>query len=319
MAVHSIPVQRDEESIVHYIGQTPLLRLRRLPGTESISLYAKAEFLNPGGSVKSRTALGMVREAQASGQLHSGATILEATSGNEGIALAMLGAAYGYNVKIVMPANVPRERQLIMEAYGAEVILTPVGETSEETMAKCLAVAEEIAAQPGVFYARQFENPANPDIHARTTGVEIAAQVPGEPAAFVAGVGTGGTLMGVARYLKERWPNVRIVAAEPATSAVLSGRPAGPHGQVGIGVGFIPDIVDTSLIDEVVTVTDEEAFEMTRQLARKEGLLVGVTSGTNVAAAIQVARRFGPDQPVVTLLPDTGERYLSSGLFGKTE
>lgn len=317
MAVHSIPVQQDERSIVDYIGQTPLLRLRRLPGTESITLLAKAEFLNPGGSVKSRTALGMVRDAQASGQLRPGATILEATSGNEGIALAMLGAVYGYDVKIVMPANVPRERQLIMEAYGAEVILTPVGETSEETMAKCLEVADEIAAQPGVFYARQFENPANPEIHAETTALEIVNQVPREPAAFVAGVGTGGTLMGVARCLKQRWPNVRIVAVEPATSAVLSNKPAGPHGQFGIGVGFIPEIVDTDLITDVVTVTDEEAYETTRQLARKEGLLVGVTSGTNVAAAMQVASWFDPDQPVVTLLPDTGERYLSSGLFGE--
>lgn len=310
-----LPVYHDEATIADFIGATPLVRLRRVSGAEGVRVVAKAEFLNPGGSVKSRTALGMVLEAEKSGALRPGSTIVEATSGNEGIALAMLGAARGYRVRIVMPEDVPQERRFIIEAYGGEVILTPVGATIAETIETCLRVAEETAAEGDCFYARQFENPANPDIHAATTAQEILEQLPDEPAAIVAGVGTGGTLMGIARVLKERFPGLRTVAVEPATAAALSGGPVGQHGQFGIGEGFIPPLVDTSLIDDVVTVTDEEALSMAKELARREGLLVGISSGSNVSAAIRVARALGPDRTVVTLLPDSAERYFSSDLF----
>lgn len=309
------PVYQEQADIADFIGRTPLLRLRRLPGAAQATLLAKAEFLNPGGSVKSRTALGMIKDAEAKGILRPGTTILEATSGNEGIALAMLGAARGYRVRIVMPADVPKERQLIIEAYGGEVVLTPVGASIDETIRTCLQAAEELAKEPGTFYARQFENPANPEIHEQTTAKEILEQAPANLAAVVAGVGTGGTLMGLARCLKAHLPHLHVVAVEPATAAPLSGGPIGNHGQFGIGEGFIPPLVDTGLIDEVVTVTDEEALSTARLLARTEGLLVGISSGSNVAAALRVAKRLGPGAPVVTLLPDSAERYFSSALF----
>lgn len=315
MFMQAVPVFKEQAGIADAIGCTPMLRLHRLEQAKDVTLLAKAEFLNPGGSVKSRTALGMLQAAERSGELRSGATIVEATSGNEGIALAMLGAARGYRVQIVMPADVPRERQLIIEAYGGEVTLTPVAPTIDETIRTCLEVAEELASKGDCFYARQFENPANPEVHARTTAEEILEQLPGEPAAFVAGVGTGGTLMGIADVLKRRYPSMLSVAVEPATAAAMSGGPVGAHGQVGIGEGFVPPLVDMELIDEVVTVTDEEALATARCLAREEGLLVGITSGTNVAAAVRVARKLDPDQIVVTVLPDSAERYFSSPLF----
>lgn len=317
MLIQTIPVYQEEANIVDAIGSTPMLRLQRLAQAQGLTVLAKAEFLNPGGSVKSRTAFGMVAAAERSGELQPGATIVEATSGNEGIALAMLGAARGYRVRVVMPADVPRERQLIIEAYGGEVTLTKVFPTIDETIKECLRVAEEFAAEDDCFYARQFENPANPEIHGKTTAEEIIRQLPAEPAAFVAGVGTGGTLIGVARVLKERYPSMLSVAVEPATAAALSGGPVGSHGQVGIGEGFVPPLVDTDLIDRVVTTTDEEALQTARALAREEGLLVGITSGTNVAAAARVARELGPDKVVVTLLPDSAERYFTSPLFNK--
>lgn len=315
MFIQTISRETKQVDLAGAIGNTPMLRLQRLTQAQGLTLYAKAEFLNPGGSVKSRTALGMVQDAERSGALRPGATIVEATSGNEGIALAMLGAARGYRVQIVMPEDVPRERQLIIEAYGGEVNLTPVFPSIDETMRACLAEAERLAAQTECFYARQFENPANPDVHAETTAEEILEQLPGEPAAFVAGVGTGGTLMGVARVLKKRYPNMLSVAVEPATAAAMSNGPVGSHGQVGIGEGFIPPLVDMGLVDKVITVTDEDALHTAQALAREEGLLVGITSGSNIAASVQLAREIGPDKLIVTLLPDSAERYFSSPLF----
>lgn len=303
------------DCIADCIGGTPMLRLRRIPGSDGFTLLAKAEFLNPGGSIKSRTALGMIRDAEACGALRPGQLIVEASSGNEGIALAMLGAARGYRVKVVMPADVPYERVRIIEAYGAEVVSVPPQTSIDRTMRACLDTARQIALREGGFYARQFENPSNPRIHEETTATEILAQVDGEIDAFVAGVGTGGTLMGVGRALKRHRPRMRVVAVEPATASALSGGPVGNHGQFGIGEGFVSPLVNVDLIDEVVTIEDSEAVAMARELARREGLLVGITSGTNVAASCKVAKRLGAGCTVVTVLPDSAERYFSSRLF----
>lgn len=304
-----------QDGLPECIGETPMLRIRRLPGSEHCELLAKAEFLNPGGSVKSRTALGMLREAEAQGRLHPGDVIIEASSGNEGIALAMLAACRGYQVRVVMPADVPDERRRIIEAYGGEVVLVPPGATILDTMQACLQLAERLAHETGAFYARQFENPSNPRIHERTTAEEILRQTGGELDALVVGVGTGGTLVGIARALRRQLPNLRVVAVEPATAPALSGGFIGSHCQFGIGEGFVPPLVEEDLIDEVALVTDEEAYATARSLARLEGLLVGVTSGTNVAASLEVAKRLGPGCCVVTILPDSAERYFSSRLF----
>ena len=305
----------DAYSLLNHIGKTPMLRISRLPGSVQHQLYGKAEFLNPGGSVKSRTALGLIQGAEAKGLLRPGSVIIEASSGNEGIALAMLAAYRGYCVQIVMPADVPKERQRIIEAYGGEVVLVTPAATIQETMHRCLETAEELARKEGTFYARQFENPSNPRIHEETTAREVLEQVDGEIGAVVAGVGTGGTLMGIARVLKRHQPSVRVVAVEPATAAVMSGGTNQTHAQYGIGEGFVPPLVDVDLIDEVETVTDEEAYETARGLAKYEGLLVGITSGSNVVASLRVASRLAPGQRVVTILPDSAERYFSSNLF----
>lgn len=278
-------------------------------------LWAKAEFLNLGGSVKSRTALGLITDARDRGALSPGDAVVEASSGNEGVALAMLAAAYGYRAVIVMPADLPPERQRIIEHFGGEVVLVEPRASIRETMRACQEVAAELGDRPGYYYCRQFDNPANPAVHERTTGAEILAQVAGRIDAVVVAVGTGGTLTGVARAVRRVHPQVRVVAVEPATAAVLSGGPVTTHHQYGIGEGFVPGVLDRSLIDEVVTVTDQEAYAMARRLAREEGLLVGITSGTNVVASCQMAQRLAPGSTVVTLLPDGGERYLSDRGF----
>ncbi len=289
------------------IGRTPLVRLRKLGPEGGAEILAKVESDNPGGSVKDRPALAMVQAAEARGELEPGSTIVEATSGNTGISLAMIAAVRGYRCVIVMPEDMSTARRQILKAYGAEVVLT----AAQEGMAGAVERAERILKDtPGSYMAGQFENPANPEAHARTTAEEIWSATGGALDVFVAGVGTGGTLTGVGRVLKERNPAIRVVAVEPRASAVLSGGKPGLHGIQGLGAGFVPDVLDTTIIDDVVTVTDLAAERMVRRLAREEGLLQGPSAGANVHAAVEVARRLEAGKRVVTVLCDGGERYL---------
>ena len=289
------------------IGNTPLVRLARIADDDGAEICGKLESNNVAGSVKDRPALSMILAAEAAGDLAEGSTIVEATSGNTGISLAMISAVRGYRCVIVMPEDMSEARRHLLKSYGAEVVLT----AAEDGMAGAVEQAERIlSTTPGALMCGQFENPANPDIHAKTTAEEIWEATGGEVDVFVAGVGTGGTLTGVGRVLKERNPEVRVVAVEPRASAVLSGGKPGLHGIQGLGAGFIPEVLDTSLIDEVVTVTDLAAERMTRRLAREEGLLLGPSAGANVHAALEVSRRLKPGQRVVTILCDGGERYL---------
>lgn len=299
------------DSVLELIGNTPLIRLRRLVGDGSAALWAKLEAFNPGGSVKDRIAWAMVRAAEESGALCPGDTIVEPTSGNTGIGLAMVAAVRGYRLVLTMPETVSTERRAILNAYGAELVLTP----GMSGMKGAIAQAEEMARERGFYMPLQFANPANPESHRRATAAEILAQA-GQVDAFVAGVGTGGTVTGVGEILKDTLPGVRIYAVEPAGSPVLSGGQAGPHKIQGIGAGFVPEVLNTSIIDEVLTVSDENAKETARRLAREEGILAGISSGAAAWAAVQVSQRLGTGRSVVTLLPDTGERYLSTGLFG---
>lgn len=292
-------------SIEKLIGTTPLF-------AASPNLYMKLEYTNLTGSVKDRAALGMILDGEERGILQPGATIIEPTSGNTGIALAAIGASRGYKCIIVMPDSMSPERQALMRAYGAEVVLTP----GKLGMAGAVAKAEELASQiPGSWIPGQFENLANAMAHYRTTGPEIWAQTGGKVDVFVAGVGTGGTITGVGRYLKEKNPNIRIVAVEPKNSPLLSEGKAGSHRIQGIGANFVPKLLDTALLDSVVTVTDEDAIAAARELAQQHGILAGVSSGAAYFAAKGIAVRE-PGKTVVTLLPDSGMRYLSTGLFG---
>jgi cysteine synthase A len=288
------------------IGRTPLVRLARLSPADGGVVHAKLEAKNPGGSIKDRAALSMVLLAEREGKLAPGATIIEATSGNTGISLAMIAAVRGYSCVVVMPEDMSLERRHILRAYGAEIVLT----AAEDGMAGAVARASALArTTPRSWMSRQFENPANPDAHTCGTGLEILEQTGGNVAALVLGVGTGGTITGCGRVLRARLgAAVRIVAVEPAASAVLSGRPPGSHGIQGLGAGFVPAILDRSLIDEIVTVTDVAAERMARRIAREEGLLVGPSSGANVHAAAEIARRI--KGTIVTVLCDSGERYL---------
>lgn len=302
-------------NVLAAVGRTPLVHLGRM-ARAGAQVLLKLESLNPGGSIKTRSALGMIEAAEADGKLRPDSIIVEPTSGNQGIGMALVGAVKGYRVRIVMPETMSLERRRIIQAYGAELVLTPAGATIDETFAICIARAQEMAAQdPRVFIPQQFENPANPDIHARTTAQEILEQVGGPIHALVAAIGTGGTITGVARALKQIHPQLRVVAVEPATAAILSGGPIGTHAQQGIGDGFIPKVLRTALIDQVVTVTDDDALATTRRLAREEGILAGVSSGSNVWAAMKVAAGMRPEETVVTFNPDTGERYLSTALW----
>jgi cysteine synthase A len=294
------------ETVLDLVGHTPLVRLSRLSPAGRASVAGKLEVKNPGGSVKDRPALAMIEEAERSGHILRGAVIVEATSGNTGISLAMISAVRGYRCILVMPEDMSLERRYVLRAYGAEIVLTP----AEQGMSGAVVRAEQIARQtPGSFMPRQFENAANPGAHERTTAREIVADAGDELVAFVAGVGTGGTVTGVGRVLKRERPHVKVIAVEPAASAVLSGQPAGMHGIQGLGAGFVPDILDRSVIDEVIPVTDVAAERMTKRLAREEGVLLGPSSGANVHVACEVAARFGSGI-VVTVLCDTGERYL---------
>ena len=302
-------------SVSDLIGNTPLLMLERMEKEYGLSahLLAKLEMNNPAGSVKDRVALSMIRDAEASGRLQAGGTVIEPTSGNTGIGIAALCAAMGYRAIITMPDTMSIERQKLMRAYGAEVMLTD----GRLGMNGAIAKAEELAKEiDGAIVAGQFVNPANPAAHYATTGPEIWADTDGGVDIFVAGAGTGGTVTGTGRYLKDQNPNVQVVAIEPATSAILSGGTAGAHGLQGIGAGFVPEILDTAIIDEVMPVTDEAAYEAVRALAKLEGVLVGISSGAALSAAVEVAKRpENAGKTIVVLLPDTGERYLSTKLF----
>jgi cysteine synthase A len=294
------------DSVLDLVGETPLVRLGRVGPAASAAVLGKLEVKNPGGSVKDRPALAMIDAATKAGTIGPGAVIVEATSGNTGISLAMIAAVRGYRCVLVMPEDMSLERRYLLRAYGAEIVLTP----AEEGMAGAVERAAQLARDtPGAFMPHQFENRANPEAHERTTAREILDALGEDLVAFVAGVGTGGTITGVGRVMKRERPNVRIVAVEPAASAVLGGRPAGMHGIQGIGAGFVPAILDRSVIDQLIPVSDVAAERMATRLAREEGLLVGPSSGANVHAACDVARQIGRGI-VVTVLCDTGERYL---------
>ena len=297
------------------IGHTPLLELARLEKAEGLSahLLAKLEYLNPAGSVKDRVARAMIEDAEAKGLLKEGSVIIEPTSGNTGIGLAVMAAVRGYRVIIVMPETMSVERRQIMKAYGAELVLTEGAKGMSGAIEKANQLAQEI---PGAFIPGQFDNPANAAAHEATTGPEIWADTDGAVDVFVAGIGTGGTITGVGRYLKSRNPNVKIVGVEPAGSPVLSGGKAGPHGLQGIGAGFVPGVLDTGIYDEIIPVKEADAYAMGRAIGQKEGVLVGISSGAAAWAAVQLARR--PEyagKNIVVLLPDTGDRYLSTPMF----
>ena len=297
------------DSIVDVIGNTPIIRMQRLTPENGNKIFCKVEARNPAGSVKDRIGHRMLRAAAETGDLREGMTIVESTSGNTGIALAMAAAALGYELILTMPESMSVERRSVMASYGAEIILTP----AEEDMAGAMSRAEELrSSAPERFYMpEQFSNPANPLTHTETTAQEILESMELPLDALIAGVGTGGTITGVGQVLKEQMPGIRIIAVEPAASPVLSGGPPGLHGIQGIGAGFVPDVLDRTLIDEVCPVTDEEAFEYARRLTREEGLLVGPSSGANIAAALRVAEQIGPGRRLFTFLCDTGFRYLS--------
>ncbi len=297
------------------IGHTPLLELVRLEQAEGLSahLLAKLEYLNPAGSVKDRVARAMIEDAEAKGLLKEGSVIIEPTSGNTGIGLAVMAAVRGYRVIIVMPETMSVERRQIMKAYGAELVLTEGAKGMSGAIEKANQLAQEI---PGAFIPGQFDNPANAAAHEATTGPEIWADTDGAVDVFVAGIGTGGTITGVGRYLKRQNPNVKIVGVEPAGSPVLSGGKAGPHGLQGIGAGFVPGVLDTGIYDEIIPVKEADAYAMGRAIGQKEGVLVGISSGAAAWAAVQLARR--PEyagKNIVVLLPDTGDRYLSTPMF----
>ena len=299
------------------IGNTPLLRLTNIEEKEGLcaKLLAKLECFNPGGSTKDRAALAMIEDAEARGVLKPGSVIIEPTSGNTGIGLALVAALRGYRAIIVMPDTMSVERRLSMAAYGAEVVLSD----GSLGMTGAIAKAEELAKDiPGSFIPGQFVNPANAKAHYETTGPEIWRDTDGEVDLFVSGVGTGGTITGTGRYLKEQKPTVQVIAVEPAASAVLSGEPAGKHGLQGIGAGFIPEVLDTEIYDDIVTVTEEEAYEAGRRMCREEGILVGISSGAALHAAIGEARKEeNAGKTIVVLLPDTGSRYFSTEMFAE--
>ena len=301
------------KSILETLGDTPLVEISAKLNRTAAKVFAKVESFNPGGSAKDRVAVAMIEAAEASGKLAPGGTIIEPTSGNTGVGLALASAVKGYHMVLVMPDNMSAERIRLAKAYGAEVVLTP----GADGMKGCIAKAEELhRTTPNSFIPQQFDNPANPAAHERTTGPEIWTDLDGQVDAFVAGIGTGGTITGVARYLKAKNPNVKIVGVEPDTSPLLTKGVAGPHKLQGIGANFVPSILDRSLLDEVVCVSAESAGETARALGSKEGILCGITSGAAAWAALELAKRPAfAGKNVVVLLPDTGERYLSTWLF----
>jgi len=297
------------ETVLDLIGNTPIMSLKKMTG---LNIYAKAEFLNPGGSIKDRVAQFMIGEAERLGKLKPGMTIMEPTSGNTGIGLALVGVQKGYRVVIVMPENMSEERKKIIAALGAELVLTP----AEKNIAGAVEEAEKRAkADSSIFVPQQFENPDNPEIHYRTTAREIWDQLDGKVDMFISGLGSGGTLCGVGRFLKEKNPDILVVAVEPKNISALLGHEPGLHKIQGIGDGFVPPVLDTSLVDEVIEVTDDDAIQTARGLAKVQGLLVGTSSGANVWASIQAAKKYGEDKIVATVLADRVERYFSTALI----
>src|SRR5680860_23263 len=298
-------------SIVDLIGQTPLVRLQRLVKSGMANIFVKVESFNPGGSVKDRIAWGMIEDAEKRGALRPGGTIIEPTSGNTGIGLAMIAAARGYRLIVVMPDTLSVERRQLMAAYGAEFVLTPGAEGMKGAIAEAKRLLDE---NPDYYMPQQFANPANPEAHRQSTALELLDQLK-DIDAFVAGIGTGGTITGVGEILKAHLPEIKIIGVEPASSPVLSGGKPGPHKIQGIGAGFVPLVLNKIILNEIIPVSNEDALEITRRLAREEGLLVGISSGAAVWAALQVAETLGEGKNVVVMAPDTGERYLSTDIF----
>ncbi|BCA53287.1 cysteine synthase A, O-acetylserine sulfhydrolase A subunit [Nitrospira sp. KM1] len=296
------------KEITELVGRTPLIRLNRLSKPGSATIYGKVEFFNPGGSVKDRICLNMINEAERQGKLKPGGTIVEPTSGNTGIGLALMAAVRGYKLILVMPESMSMERASLLSSYGAQLVLTPAW----EGMKGSIREAESLLAQnPSYFMPDQFSNPANPAAHRMTTAPEILDALNGKIDAFVAAVGTGGTITGCGEVFKEKNPDIKVIAVEPAGSPVLSGGNPGPHKIQGIGAGFIPKVLNQKILDRVMTVTDDEAYQTAKQLSKREGLLVGISAGANVFAAQKIADELGPGKNVVTILCDTGERYIS--------
>jgi len=299
---------RIAKNVLELIGQTPLVKLNKIVDSGSAEILAKLENFNPGGSVKDRICLSMIEDAERKGLLKKGSTIIEPTSGNTGIGLAMISAVKGYRCILTMPETMSLERIYILKSYGAEVVLTP----GIEGMSGAIKKAEELLKKiPNSFMPQQFKNPANPQIHRRTTAQEILKVTQGKLDAFVAGVGTGGTITGVGEVLKKHNPKIKIVAVEPSASAVLSGRPSGPHKIQGIGAGFIPEVLNRKVIDEIIAVSDNDAFSTSKRLAKEEGIFVGISAGAATFAALKIAKELGKKKRVVVILPDTGERYFS--------
>ncbi len=303
-------------SILEAIGNTPIIRLSRIALPDSADILVKFEGLNVGGSIKTRTAYNMILEAEKSGLINQNTIIVEPTSGNQGIGLALVGAVRGYKTKIIMPDSVSRERRLLVEHYGAEVILVHDGGNIGACIEECLNLAMKMKAEnPNVFVPQQFENPANPDAQRNQTAKEILEQVGGPIDGFCSGIGTGGTITGIGEVLKAANPDITIWAVEPENAAILSGGSIGTHIQMGIGDGLIPEILNCDIFDDICVIKDEEAIKASKELASKEGIMCGISSGTNVAAAIKLAKKLGKGKTVVTILPDTAERYFSTPLF----
>ncbi|MCR5799681.1 MAG: cysteine synthase A [Lachnospiraceae bacterium] len=304
------------DNILEYIGHTPMIRLNRMNDPEAAEVLVKYEGLNVGGSIKTRTAYNMIRQAERDGIIKEDTIIVEPTSGNQGIGLALIGAVKGYKTKIIMPDSVSEERRLLVRHYGAEVILIhdagDIGACIDECLQTALRMAKE---DPRVYIPQQFENPANPQVHKHHTGLEIMEQVAGPIHGFCSGIGTGGTISGIGEVLKAQYPDIEIWAVEPENAAILAGGNIGTHLQMGIGDGIIPKNLNQKIYDDIYIVTDEEAIQTAQDLARKEGIMCGISSGTNVAAALKLAKKLGKGKTVVTVLPDTAERYFSTPLF----
>lgn len=303
-------------TILDAIGNTPIIRLQHMTGPDDAEILVKFEGLNVGGSIKTRTALNMINDAEQKGLLNENTIIVEPTSGNQGIGLALVGAVKGYKVKIIMPDSVSEERRKLVEHYGAEVILIHDAGNIGKCIEECLELALKMKAEnPDVFVPQQFENPANPEIQRSGTGTEILNQVNGPIHGFCSGIGTGGTITGIGETLKAKNPEIEIWAVEPENAAILSGGSIETHIQMGIGDGIIPEILNTNIFNDVCIIKDEEALQTSKDLASKEGIMCGISSGTNVAAAIKLAKKLGKGKTVVTVLPDTAERYFSTPLF----
>ena len=304
-------MSRVANSIADLVGQTPIVKLNRLVEENSADVYVKLEYMNPGSSVKDRIALAMIEAAEESGDLKEGATIIEPTSGNTGIGLAMIAAAKGYKAILVMPETMSMERRNLLRAYGADLVLTP----GPEGMGGAIRKAEELANEHGYFMPQQFNNLSNPEIHRRTTGKEIVEQMGEQLDAFISGVGTGGTITGAGEVLREKYNHIKIYAVEPTDSPVLSGGKPGPHRIQGIGAGFVPRVLNTEIYDDIIKVTNDEAFDYARRGAREEGILGGISSGAAIFAALKVAKELGKGKKVLAIIPSNGERYLSTPLY----